>query len=327
MMSDSYVLVVSTVADVATDDVIRRLLDRSINYRRINTEDFPFKRSLSLPFGQEGIGQWMELDGEPLHQPAAVWYRRMRSPAKPEGMQEGVYQFCLQENRAALLGGILTSPAQWMSHPASVWQSEFKPFQLAIAQSLGFRVPKTIITNSPAAIREAFSACSGEMVVKPARTGHVVYDGKEHAIFTSRLLAEHLEQLEGASLSPAIYQELIPKRFDIRVTVVGERIFAAAIDSQTDPEACIDWRHTENPELPHYPITLPSEVEKKIIELMKRLGLNFGAIDLVQTPEGEYCFLEVNPNGQWLWIDDKLGLGISNEVADWLSRTVTYGTT
>ncbi|MDP2143362.1 MAG: hypothetical protein Q8J80_04450 [Gallionella sp.] len=324
MMSESYVLVVSTVADVATDDVVKRLLSRSIKHRRINTEDFPFKRGLSIPFGCGGIDQWLELDGEKLPQPAAIWYRRMRSPPKPEGMQEGVYQFCMQESRAALLGGILTGTAQWMSHPASVWQSEFKPFQLAVAQSLGFRVPRTVITNSPQAIREAFTNF-GAMVVKPTRTGHVVYDDKDYAVFTSKLLAEHLEHLEGASLSPSIYQELIPKRFDIRATVVGERIFSAAIDSQSDPAACIDWRHTENPKLPHYPVTLPPEIETQLLALMKRLGLNFGAIDLVQTPTGEYFFLEVNPNGQWLWIDDMLGMGISDEVANWLSSKVTYG--
>jgi glutathione synthase/RimK-type ligase-like ATP-grasp enzyme len=326
MMSEGYVLIVSTVADVATDDVVRRLSRCSINHHRINTEDFPFNSTLSFSFGGDSSTQFLEIDGEPLHQPAAIWYRRMRSPAKPLGMQEGIYQFCLQESRAAFLGGALSSLTKWMSHPASVWQAEFKPFQLAMAQAIGFRVPRTVITNSPSVIREAFNSF-GSMIVKPTRTGHVIYDDKEHAIFTSKLLAEHLEHLEGASLSPAIYQELIPKKFDIRVTVVGERIFSAAIDSQSDPEACIDWRRTENPELPHYPVTLPAEVERKLIDLMKRLGLAYGAIDLVQTPTGEYYFLEINPNGQWLWIDDKLDFGISDEVTSWLSRHVTDGHT
>lgn len=321
MTSESYVLIVSTVADVATDDVVRRLSSRSIEHRRINTEDFPFKRAIALSFGNDHINQWMGLDGEDIRPPGAIWYRRMRSPSRPEGMQDGVYQFCLQESRVTLLGGILSSSSQWMSHPASVWQAEFKPYQLAVAQELGLRIPRTIITNNPSAIRSAFSEF-GAMVVKPARTGHVVIDGKAHAVFTSKLLAEHLENLESASLSPAIYQELIPKQFDIRVTVVGERVFAAAIDSQSDPEACIDWRHTENPDLPHYPITLPSALEQKLLELMNRLGLSFGAIDLVQTPTGEYFFLEVNPSGQWLWLDDKLGLGISDAVAAWLSKQV-----
>ncbi len=326
MTSENYVLIVSTAVDVATDDVVRHLSNCSVKHRRINTEDFPFKIGLSFLFGHQDEKHWLELDGENLPQPTAVWYRRMRSSAKPEGMQEGIYQFCLQESRAALLGGILTSNTQWMSHPTSVWQSEFKPFQLSIAQAIGLRVPRTMITNSPKVIRQAFGTF-GSMVVKPTRTGHVVFDDKEHAVFTSKLLAEHLDQIENASMSPSIYQELLPKRFDIRATIVGKRIFAAAIDSQSDPEACIDWRHTDNPELPHYPVTLPSEIENKLLELMKRLGLNFGAIDLVQTPAGEYYFLEVNPNGQWLWIDDKLGLGISKEVSNWLSKTVRNETT
>ncbi len=324
MTNERHVLIVSTIADVATDDVVRRLASRGVKYCRLNTEDFPFKRELSLPFGTNDIDHWFELDGEAQYPPTAVWYRRMRSPSKPDGMHDGIYDFCLQESRAALLGGILTRRAHWMSHPASVWQAEFKPFQLATAQALGLRVPRTIISNSPTSIRDAFVAF-GNMVVKPTRTGHVVYDGKEYAVFTSKLQEEQIENLEGASLSPAIYQELIPKKYDIRATVVGDRIFAAAIDSQSDPAAIIDWRHTENPDLPHYPITLPGALEKKLQELVNHLGLTFAAIDLVQTPEGEYYFLEVNPNGQWLWIDDKLGLGISDAVADWLARSVTHG--
>ncbi len=123
-------------------------------------------------------------------------------------------------------------------------------------------------------------------------------------------------------MSPAIYQELVPKRFDIRVTIVGKKIFAARIDSQSDPQAAVDWRHTANPQLPHQQVTLPADIEGRLLRLMDRLELNFAAIDLIETPDGEHVFLEVNPNGQWLWLDDMLKLGISQAVADWLGSEV-----
>lgn len=320
-MNESSVLIVSTMADVATDDVVRRLSARGIPHRRLNTEDFPFFRTLA--FGPEAASEegWMSVDGEPLPVPTSIWYRRMRSPSKPEGMDDGIYTFCLQENRAALLGGIMGRTARWMSHPAAVWQSEFKPYQLAAARAAGLTVPATVITNDPSRIRQAFSDF-GSMVVKPVRSGHIVHAGQEHAIFTSRVLEQHLEELDDARLSPAIYQALVPKRFDLRVTIVGRRMFAAAIESQSDPAAVVDWRRTENPRLPHHPVSLPERVAAGLLRLMDSLGLTFGAVDMVQTPDDGYVFLEVNPSGQWLWLDDMLGLGISDAVAEWLGESL-----
>jgi glutathione synthase/RimK-type ligase-like ATP-grasp enzyme len=205
-----------------------------------------------------------------------------------------------------------------MSHPAAVWQSEYKPYQLSVATEVGLPVPPTVITNDPPTIRKAF-ADFGRMVVKPVKSGHVVHAGQEHAIFTSRVLEQHLSELDSARLSPAIYQALIPKRFDLRITIVGQRIFAAAIDSQSDPAAVVDWRHTDNPHLPHHSVSLPENVAVKLLRLMDSLRLTFGAIDMIQTPGDEYVFLEVNPSGQWLWLDDMLGFGISDAVAEWLA--------
>lgn len=317
MTTDRFVLIVSTVADVATDYVVRGLAKDGIAHYRVNTEDLPFSRTLALGLDDS---VFLAFDGQERPHPSAIWYRRVRSPARPATMQEGVYEFCIQENRAALLGSITSCKARWMSHPADVWLAELKPHQLVVAKQAGLRIPKTLVTNDPEAIRAAFQAY-GPMIVKPCRSGYVIVDGEERSIYTSRLLAEHLEYVHEAHLSPAIYQELIPKRFDIRATVVGNQIFAAAIDSQRDPAAAIDWRHTVDPDLPHLPIDLPSKVQEGLLTLMATFGLTFGAIDLVQTIDGEFVFLEVNPNGQWLWIEDQLQLGITDAIVTWLART------
>src|SRR5439155_3545665 len=255
MINDSYVLIVSTATDVASDDVVRRLTKLEIPLKRINTEDLPFSRTFSYRPAQNFMSGWLTIDGQPLHVPRAVWYRRLRIPTQPTDMEDGIYTFCMQETRAALLGDIMDLPTRWMSHPAGVWRSEFKPFQLSVAAKLGLTIPRTLVTNDPNAIRDVFHEF-GTMIVKPVRTGYIERDGGNFAIFTSQVLREHLEEIDSARWSPAIYQELIPKRFDIRVTIVGRKIFAAAIDSQCDPMATIDWRHTVDPVLPHYPVSL-----------------------------------------------------------------------
>jgi glutathione synthase/RimK-type ligase-like ATP-grasp enzyme len=314
-MSDPCVFIVSTIADVATDDVVRRLASRGIPFHRLNSEEYPFSRSFTYYPAPVGL----VLDGTRLPSPTAVWYRRVRTPPRPEGMDEGIYTFCLQEQRASLLGSIMSMPSRWMSHPSSIWQAEYKPFQLSLAAKLGFMVPRTVITNEQETIRRAFSDFKA-MVVKPTRTGHFRSEGKDFGLFTSRVLEEHLDALGSARWSPAIYQELIPKRCDVRVTIVGRQIFAAGIDSQSDPLAAIDWRQTGDERLPHFRLDLPSKITNLLLLMMDSMGLQFAAIDMIQTPTGEFVFLEVNPNGQWLWLDDLLEFGISDAVAEWLSQ-------
>jgi glutathione synthase/RimK-type ligase-like ATP-grasp enzyme len=176
-----------------------------------------------------------------------------------------------------------------------------------------------MIRIASALVKAAFSRFKGRMIVKPARSGFVDYGDEQHAVYTTQLLQEHLVNLDSARWSPAIYQELIEKRCDVRVTYVGGLLFVAEIDSQTDLQAKIDWRRTINPELPHHPARLPTVVEDQVRTLMGHLGLEFGALDFIRTLDDDYIFLEVNPNGQWLWLEDLLKFPISAAIADWLA--------
>lgn len=285
---------------------------------RINTEDFPFAGNIDYRVSQSD---------RRLHLPAgcdrdfrSIWYRRVRVPAKPDDMDAGIYDFCVRENRSALLGGLLGFTGRWMSRPEAIWKAEFKPYQLEIASRLGFLIPETIISNVPDSIRAFYRSCGKGMIAKPVRSGFMVQKGVDCAVFTTEIRDADLADLRDAALCPTIFQELIPKSCDIRITVVGGQIFAAAIESQGDPDATIDWRRTSNPRLPHREIKLPGAVEKNVLDLMGALSLNYGAIDMVLTPDDRYIFLEINPNGQWLWLDDILSLGISRAIANWLSE-------
>jgi glutathione synthase/RimK-type ligase-like ATP-grasp enzyme len=248
-----------------------------------------------------------------------IWFRRVRQPICPDGMSPGVYDFCLRESRSTLLGTVNIAGTRIMSSPECVWRAEHKLIQLKMANECGLLIPETVVTNEPSAVEAAFSRFNGRMIAKPARSGFVDYGDEQHAVYTTQILREHLADVDSARWSPVIYQELIEKRCDLRITYVGGLIFVAEIDSQSDPEAKIDWRRTINPELPHRRAQLPQAIEDRVRTLMMRLGLQFGALDFVHTSENEYVFLEVNPNGQWLWLEDVLDFPISAAIADWLS--------
>jgi glutathione synthase/RimK-type ligase-like ATP-grasp enzyme len=215
---------------------------------------------------------------------------------------------------------IAQKKVRWMNSPDAVWKSEFKPYQLQVTRDVGLRIPKTIISNDPVAIRHAYDEFE-QMVVKPSRSGHFRQGDEEYSIYTSLVKPTDIAFVEESRWTPSIYQELVPKRYDIRVTCVGDELFPAAIHSQDDPASEVDWRRTDDPNLCHSHIDLPENIASKLRLLMRRLNLQFGCIDLVLTPAGEYVFLEINPSGQWLWLDDRLDLGISRSIADWLAAS------
>ncbi|MGK5088295.1 hypothetical protein WDW86_12115 [Bdellovibrionota bacterium FG-2] len=319
-----HILIVSTKVDISTDAVVRNLESRAVQCTRLNTEDFPLESSLTWTVSSDAdqanyCFQPPNSDLVNLRDVTAIWYRRVRTPDRPPTMLPGVYDFCTRESRTALIGSLLTQEKRVMSHPTSIWAAEHKPLQLYAAHKVGLGIPDTVITNDPREVRAAFTRFNGRMIAKPVRTGFVDYGSEQHAIYTSQVLQDHLVDLDSARLSPVIYQPLIEKECDVRVTAVGNKLFVAEIDSQSDPAAVVDWRKTANPMLPHRKSELPSEVCEQIHLLLAALNLKFGAIDLIRTKRGELIFLEVNPNGQWLWLDDQLGFGITEAISEWLS--------
>jgi glutathione synthase/RimK-type ligase-like ATP-grasp enzyme len=147
-----------------------------------------------------------------------------------------------------------------------------------------------------------------------------IYDeGKELVVFTNPVKVEDLADLSGLSLCPATFQELLPKALEIRATVVGRRVMSAAVDSQVSARATHDWRRDGVRMLQDWrPYELPAEVEEKILRLMDYFSLNYGAIDIILTPDGRHVFLELNPCGEFFWLERSPGLPISDAIADLL---------
>jgi glutathione synthase/RimK-type ligase-like ATP-grasp enzyme len=133
-------------------------------------------------------------------------------------------------------------------------------------------------------------------------------------IFTSALDENHLNSLYRMKGYPTYFQECLHKESDIRVTVVGEKVFAAKIYSQALDETKIDWRKGDSIKLNYSVYQLPDRIRELCLSLLNQLHLNFGAIDFVETQDGRLVFLEINPNGQWGWIEKRLDLPISDEI-------------
>lgn len=312
------VLIVTTSYDEAPAYVSPHIGKRGLRHFRLNTDQFPMEVQLTLR--EDGSFSLATSDGQvESSEIRSVWYRRHVDPEFPPEVEQQFSDFGAREARAHLTGALLgLEDVLWVSHPASLWAGEKKPFQMRVASSLGFRMPETRVTNDPSTA-EKFGQ-SRQLIAKAVSSGYIRSERGFDAIFTSPVTGEDLRDLDGLALSPVTFQELIPKRSDIRVTVVGEHVFAAEILSQAHESSRIDWRAIDSPALEHRPYEMPAVAAERCRLLLDALALRFGAIDFVLDRSGQLVFLEINPNGEWMWIEDLVGHPVSNALAEQLSR-------
>lgn len=209
--------------------------------------------------------------------------------------------------------------AFWLPDHFAMIRADNKMLQLNVAASVGLRVPKTILTSSGREARK-FVRHTGAAIAKPiSRHGLEVVpidSPTMRVMYTHRLAKDDTIDDDSLRVAPTIFQELIEPLFDIRVIVVGSQVFAAKIISSDLPKAR-DWRaHNRTGKLQIGQYKLSPHIEKLCLKLTKRLGLHFGAIDLVQgTDNGEPYFLEINPNGQWAFVEEETGQEIGKAIA------------
>ncbi len=195
-----------------------------------------------------------------------------------------------------------------MNHPDANAAADFKPLQLLRCRDLGWSVPDTIVTTDPVTAVAFVNDNHGDAIIKAISYGWAqTEDGDEVTFYTRRVSEEDLRHADEVGSAPVMLQRRIPKAADLRVTVVGARVFATSIVPNSGVSDVIDWREVPDEQLRYSAVALPGEVEERCRAVVEAFGLKFGALDLILTPEGEYVFLEINPNGQWAWIEMHTG--------------------
>jgi len=318
------VLVLTERTDTTADLVVRELNDRGAAVFRCDIAEFPTTLSLSARL-DPGDARWRGRlrtahRAVALEDITGVYFRRPTPFRLPEAMTAGERRFAAVEAKMGL-GGVLTSlPCRWVNHPSRIADAEHKPVQLVAAARAGLRVPATAVTNDRSSARD-FAASVGGPVVYKTLSSPAVPDGDDlRLIYTTGVDAERLDD-ERVGLTAHLFQRRLTKRRDVRVTVVGEQVFAVDIHVQGSPRAMLDWRADYAAH--RYEVTeLPAEVEKRLVEMLRGLGLRFAAVDFVVDAEDQtegYVLVDVNPNGQWGWLQEATGLPIAAAIADELT--------
>ncbi len=314
------ILIVTNERDLTSDYVVLELRRRGVPFYRLNSEQLSTTKVVFDP--KRGENSWSVDVGDKRIDFSSIrsaYFRRPGTPAIDSHVGNGATRrYCEVEWRAALTSALNSLGKRWLNSPLMILAAENKPRQLSMAHAIGFLVPDTLITNDFNQVQNFLS--TGSIVAKPLREALFEADGEERVIFTSHI--ENLTERDKPSVmaAPVIYQMEILKHADIRATVVGEHVYAVEISSQDHDETKTDWRRGSRPDLPHNPHELPDDISNKCVQLVRDLGLRFGAIDLVLDQEGDYWFLEVNPNGQWAWIENRTGLPLTHAIVNELER-------
>ena len=332
----SRILIVTHRGDIHADLVAERLLHRGERPFRLNLDEFPARYTLELSF--DGL-RWHGAithrdDGSRIHVEdiRSVWTRKSAdfAFAVALGAQERAYAI---GETAHILSGLMHGlEAYWMSHPTAVRAAQWKGEQLARAARMGFRVPPSLISDDKSKVLAFREAMAGDIVFKTMESPFLAADEVDddervaYGIGTTRIEPGHEHMLDAVSALPCFFQRHVPKRHEVRATVIGERIFAARIHSQDDARTQVDFRNYDAP-VRYEAERLPDEIASRCLAFVHSYGLTYGAIDLIVDHEGEYVFLENNPGGQFLFVEQRVpALAMLDAVADCLVAGATAST-
>lgn len=309
------VLILTSELDFAADLICLELGRLGSSYLRLNRESLSELRLVLDPLAPrlrcifEGR-EWV-VDGSLR----SVWWRvGTFDRSSADRSMDVVTQLQRSQWGAFLRSMMVFDSARWMNHPAATYSAETKALQLRVAQALGFDVPETAMGNDHGVLA---GRPAGSRVALKSIDTLLLREGDEQIFAYTTLVEPERIAVEDLHLAPVTIQASLDPKLDLRVTVVGDRLWCAEVRGGGEPIAG-DWRLTPKSDLTYPAHDLPSHIADRCLALVSRLRLHFGAIDLALC-DGRYHFIEINPTGEWGWLeapDRQIAAAIAEELAE-----------
>lgn len=298
-------LIITNKDDFTADFLITRLIELNKPYFRLNSEDLT-EAGFLFYARQDSIERRLvvaekEVD---LNATSCVWYRRKLVVNPSANLVQTQKRFVAGEIINLVEGLVANPDILWVNPMESVILAERKVYQLRVAQQLGFSVPNTMISNNPDQLRKFYDNGKNRVICKPIFHGLFVTEQERCAVYTHGIEENDLSDELQLRACPTLLQMEVPKGTDLRVTFIGQEVFSAEIFSQTTQP--LDWRRMGTP-ISYRNFDLDKDTEKLCKKMLQKLNLSYGAFDFVRTAAGQLYFLEVNPTGEWAWLEKELG--------------------
>jgi ATP-grasp ribosomal peptide maturase len=312
------VLILARELDSQVDRLVQVLRERKVPVFRTDLAAFPTALTLDARLGPDGWDGVLATEHREvrLSDIRSVLYRHPSHFEMPEGLCAPERRHAAAEARCGLGGVLSTLDVLWVNHPSGESDAT-KPRQLDTARKVGLRYPPSLVTNKPDGVRDFATTIGGPLATKTLSAAALVESGRLQIAYTRRVEPADLADLAGVEVTAHLFQQFIqPKAFEARVTVVGDRVFAAAVHANSEI-ARVDWR-ADYDALDYAVVEPPEPVIAGMLAFLATFGLSFGAFDFVVTPDQEWIMLECNPAGAYGWLEQALDLPITSALADLL---------
>lgn len=236
-----------------------------------------------------------------------VWVRRPRKPVLPKYIHADDMNNAKSENTEfyKTFWQNIAPDAFWINPVNSLSPVNNKLKQLQTAIRVGLNVPETLMSNNPKKIKDFIKKYKKSGVIYKSLFPVIwVEENNMRLTYTKEISLDDLSSDLMLQSTPGIFQKKINKAFELRVTYFGVQAVAAKLRSQEHEKGRMDWRYAPTHELNVEEFELPIEIDQKCRAFMKSFNIVFGCFDFIVTPDNEYYFLEINEQGQFLWVEE-----------------------
>ncbi len=319
------VLILSDAFDTHADVVVEELKEKNIDYFRFNLD----VESLKYTHISFLNNIWVIRDKMGVIYKSTdiscVWCRRPFVELTLQENSDTSVDFKIWKNEwnKTLLGlynSIKDLP--WLNPLRKAYKGENKYLQMEIANEIGFNMPETLVTNDLNLINDFFEAHKKVLFKLMSQELYDLGNNEYKGLYTNIVSKEDFNDFSNEEENPIVLQAYIDKGFEVRYTVIGDAHFVCKIESQKSDRAKEDWRRYDIAHTPHYKIDPPADIKLKVGEFMRRMQLEYGALDFIVTPDNQWYFLEINCMGQFLWIEQLTGMPISKEIVKWIENHI-----
>ena len=302
------ILFLTNKDDFATDYLIYRLKATDIPYLRINSDDITnFSVKYKIP---QNIEISFDNIDYCLTKVKSIYFRRAPT-VFPDSSDPINVNYINRERKEFFEGLYLSLDVKWINPIFKTYVAERKLYQLHIANRLGLKTPRTVVSNDPSFLSSEALKKNIKCIIKPITHGLQITKNGAYSIYTSEITDIEPFHKNVLFESPVMIQEKIENYRDIRITVIGKNIFPVEILKKESLE--LDWRKPDI-EKEYRLHSISNELKSKILEYNSYFDLIYSAIDFILTPSGEYIFLEINPAGEWVWLEKELNLPLSESI-------------
>ena len=249
----------------------------------------------------------------------SIWNRRVMDPNIPPKIHKELEDIIYTETEKTWQGMLFAHEGKVVNRPQANFNANNKIDQLLFANNYkkGIKVPDTVLTNNPRNLERFYSELpkvSFKLLKAPLVNTNV--KNKYLTCYNNIVNKKQIKKAELIRNNPSLFQEYIEKKYELRITALEDKVIGIKIDSQNSDLSIMDFRRYDFDNVSYKRVDLPKNVENFCSDMLKHYNLSFGELDFIKNKNDEYVFLEINPNGQWLWLELQSGYNLTKNVAE-----------